>query len=175
MEIHCICPFLYRSVLCVLRYLQNHALTLTTQKSLLAVSLSLSHIQIGLPQGYNLNFPTSIPGTFIWESPLEKAPGTRLLIHRQHADWSLQVFLTHFVFLIRIKRIRLRWKFFPSEMKREGYISLAGFNTFPYSNKDSSKGGGGGEGCTIKKRCHIERFYSRGQQMCKFITTKESF
>ena len=37
----------------------------------LRVSLSLSHTHIGLPQSLNLNFPISIPITFIWESPLE--------------------------------------------------------------------------------------------------------
>ena len=32
------------------------------------VSLSLDHTHIGLPYWFNLNFPTSIPATFIWES-----------------------------------------------------------------------------------------------------------
>ena len=36
----------------------------------LRVSLSLSHTHTGLPQSFNLNFPISIPVTFIWESPL---------------------------------------------------------------------------------------------------------
>ena len=36
----------------------------------LMFSLSLSHTRTGLPQGFNLNFPISIPDTFIWESPL---------------------------------------------------------------------------------------------------------
>jgi len=31
----------------------------------LGVSLSLSHTHIGLPWGFNFNFPTSIPVTFI--------------------------------------------------------------------------------------------------------------
>ena len=38
--------------------------TLNKQKSPLAVSLSLSHTHIGLPWGFNLNFPTSIPVTY---------------------------------------------------------------------------------------------------------------
>lgn len=41
----------------------------TTRKSPLGVSLSLSHTHIGLPWGFNLNFPTSIPVTFIWGYP----------------------------------------------------------------------------------------------------------
>ena len=46
--------------------LQKMAVTLTSQKSPLRVSLSLSHTHIGLPQGFHCNFPTSIPFTFIW-------------------------------------------------------------------------------------------------------------
>ena len=43
--------------------------TKTTQKSLFWISESLSHTHVGFPQGiFNLNFPTSIPVTFIWES-----------------------------------------------------------------------------------------------------------
>ena len=46
------------------------AVTLTSQKSPLRVSLSLSHTHFGLPQGFdvNVNFPTNIPFTFIWKS-----------------------------------------------------------------------------------------------------------
>ena len=33
------------------------------------VSLILSHNHIGLPLGFNFNFPKCIPVTFIWESP----------------------------------------------------------------------------------------------------------
>ena len=47
----------------------KNALTLTSQKSPWGVILSLSHTDIGLPEGCNLNFLTSIPITFIWESP----------------------------------------------------------------------------------------------------------
>ena len=43
-------------------------MTLTSQKSPLRDSLSLSHTHIGLPQGFNFNFPTSIPFILIWES-----------------------------------------------------------------------------------------------------------
>ena len=64
MESHYICPFRYRLLLCI-----RTALTLTTQKSPLGVSLSSSHTHIGLPYGFNVNFPTSIPVSFIWESP----------------------------------------------------------------------------------------------------------
>ena len=49
MESHYICPFLYRLVLCIKKFTKN-ALTLTTQKSPLGVSLSLSHTHIGLSQ-----------------------------------------------------------------------------------------------------------------------------
>ena len=35
------------------------------------VSLSLSHTRIGLPQGFNLDFPTRIPVTFMQEFPRE--------------------------------------------------------------------------------------------------------
>ena len=41
---------------------------LTSQKSPLGVSLSLSHTHIVLPEGFKLIFPTSSPFTFIWES-----------------------------------------------------------------------------------------------------------
>ena len=68
MESHHICPFRYLLALCIMKFTKN-ALTLTTQKSPWGVSLSLSHTHIGLPEGLNLNFPTSIPVTFIRESP----------------------------------------------------------------------------------------------------------
>ena len=55
----------YRLVLCIKKFTKKNALCLTTQKSLLGVSLSLSHTHIGPPWGFNLNFPTSIPVTFI--------------------------------------------------------------------------------------------------------------
>ena len=47
------------------------AVTLTSQKSPLRVSLSLSHTHFGLPQGFdvNVNFPTNILFTFIWKPP----------------------------------------------------------------------------------------------------------
>jgi len=48
MESHCICPFRYRLVLCIKKFTKN-ALTLTTQKYPLGVSLSLSYTHIGLP------------------------------------------------------------------------------------------------------------------------------
>ena len=46
------------------------AVTLTSQKSPLRVSLSLSHTHFGLSQGFdvNANFPTNIFFTFIWKS-----------------------------------------------------------------------------------------------------------
>ena len=69
MESHYICPFRYRLVLWLIKKFTNNALTLTTQKSLLGVSLSLNHTHIGLLWEFNLNFPTSVSVTFIWESP----------------------------------------------------------------------------------------------------------
>ena len=68
MESHYICPFRYRFLLFIKNFTKN-ALTLTTQKSPLGVSLSLSHTHIRLLWEFNLNFPTSISVTFIWESP----------------------------------------------------------------------------------------------------------
>ena len=67
MESHHVCLLKYRLVLCIKKFTKN-ALTLTTQKYSLGVSLNLSHTHIGLPYGFNLNFPTSIPVAFIWES-----------------------------------------------------------------------------------------------------------
>ena len=55
----------------------KNALTLTTQKSPLEVNLSLSHTHIGLPQGFKLNFPMSIPVTFIWEYPRRSLDNSR--------------------------------------------------------------------------------------------------
>ena len=56
----------------VQKKLTKNAVTLTTQKFLLGVSLSLYHTHIGLLQGFNLgfsfNFLTSIPVTSVWES-----------------------------------------------------------------------------------------------------------
>ena len=56
----------------VQKKLTKNAVTLTTQKFLLAVSLSLYHTHIGLLQGFNLgfsfNFLTSIPVTSVQES-----------------------------------------------------------------------------------------------------------
>ena len=68
MESHYICQFRYRLVVCIKKF-PKYALTLTTLKSPLGVSLSLSHTRTGFPQGFNLNFPTSIPVSSIWESP----------------------------------------------------------------------------------------------------------
>ena len=48
MESHHSCPFRYCSVLCIKKFTKN-ALTLTTRKSPLGVSLSLSHNHTGLP------------------------------------------------------------------------------------------------------------------------------
>ena len=67
-ESHYICPFWCRIGLCIKNFTKN-ALTLTTQKSPLGVNLSLSHAHICLPHEFNLDFLTSIPVTFIWESP----------------------------------------------------------------------------------------------------------
>ena len=73
MESRYIYPLRYRSVPCIKKKkFTKNALTLTKQKSLLGVSLSLSHTLIGLPLGFNLNFRMSIPGTFIWIPPPEK-------------------------------------------------------------------------------------------------------
>ena len=69
MESHYICPFSYRLVPSCMKKCTKYALTLTIQKSPIGVSLSLSHTYIGLLWGFNLNFPTSIPVTFIWEFP----------------------------------------------------------------------------------------------------------
>ena len=52
--------FRYHLILYMEKFTKN-VLTLTTHKSPLGVSLSLSHIHTGLPWGFNLNFPTSIP------------------------------------------------------------------------------------------------------------------
>ena len=54
MESHYIGPFRYRLVLCIKKFTKN-ALTLTTQKSPLGVSLSLSHTHIGLAWGFRAN------------------------------------------------------------------------------------------------------------------------
>ena len=64
MESYYICQFRYRLGLRIKKFTKN-ALTLTTQKSTSGVSLSLSHTCIGLPWGFNLNFPASITVTFI--------------------------------------------------------------------------------------------------------------
>ena len=58
MESYYICPFRHRLIRRIKKFTKN-ALTLTTQ----SVSLSLSHTYIGLPWGFNLNFPTIIPVT----------------------------------------------------------------------------------------------------------------
>ena len=63
-----ICSFRYRLGLCIKKFAKK-AVTLTSQKPSLRVSLSLSHPDIGFPQGFNFNFPTSIPFTFIWSPP----------------------------------------------------------------------------------------------------------
>ena len=64
MESHCICPFRCHLGLSIKIFTKN-ALTLTTHKSPLGVSLSLSHTHIGLPWGFNLDFPTSGTSTRI--------------------------------------------------------------------------------------------------------------
>ena len=63
------------------------------------VSLSLGHTHIGLPYWFNVNFPTSIPATFIWES----LPGC----------------------IIRFKNFRFRLKF--SNLKVHSCSFLNGF------------------------------------------------
>ena len=67
-ESHYICPFRYRLVLCIKKFTKN-ALTVTTQKSPLGFSLSLSHTHIGLPKRFISNLLTSMPVTFTSESP----------------------------------------------------------------------------------------------------------
>ena len=49
MESHHIWPFRYRLVRCIKKFTKNALTLLTTQKSSLGVSISLSHIHIGLP------------------------------------------------------------------------------------------------------------------------------
>ena len=56
-----------------LTFKKEHDIPCTTQIyfhcwSLLGSSLSLSHTHSGLPYGFNFNFPTSIPVTFMWDS-----------------------------------------------------------------------------------------------------------
>ena len=79
MESYYFCPFRCRLVLCIKKFTKN-ALTLSTQKSSLGVSLSSSHTHICLPYGFNFNFPTSIPVTFMSESP----PGVYLTSSHFH-------------------------------------------------------------------------------------------
>ena len=81
MESYYICPFRYRLELFMEKVAKN-ALTLTTQKSPLGVSLSLSHTHIGLPWWFNVSFPTSIPVTFIWEYPAPLHPRADVVTHR---------------------------------------------------------------------------------------------
>ena len=50
MESHCMCLLRYRLVLCIKKFTTN-ALTLTTQKSLLRVSLSLGYTHMGVSLG----------------------------------------------------------------------------------------------------------------------------
>ena len=67
-----------------------------TSFNLGSVRLSLSHTHIGLPYGFNFNFPTSIHVTFIWESfhpPPPPPPGLCVL--------RLSVTLLALVFLKR--------------------------------------------------------------------------
>ena len=59
MESHYICPFRCRLVMCVKKFTKN-ALTLT-----LRAQLNLQPHPHWSPLGFNLNFPTSIPITFI--------------------------------------------------------------------------------------------------------------
>ena len=65
-----------RLVLYIKKFTKN-ALTLTTQKSPVGVSLNLSHTHICLLWS-NLNFPTSISATFLWESPPPPPENDRL-------------------------------------------------------------------------------------------------
>ena len=67
-ERHYICPLRYHLGLRVKKFTEN-VVTLTTQKSPLGVSFSLSHTQIGLPGRFHFHFPTSNPDTFTWEFP----------------------------------------------------------------------------------------------------------
>ena len=55
MENYYICPFRYHLVLCIKKFTKN-ALTLTTQKSSVGVSLSLSNTHTGLPWGHPRHF-----------------------------------------------------------------------------------------------------------------------
>ena len=72
--------FRYRLGLCVKKITKNVDTNHTELP--LEVGLNLSHTHLDLPQGFYLNFPTSVPITFIWESP-PPLPPRQTLNHRE--------------------------------------------------------------------------------------------
>ena len=74
-EVTAICSFRYRSGLCIKRFTKQCRDTDHTKISSLVSLLSWVTDTLVIPYGFNFNFPTSIPVTFIGESP----PGIVLL------------------------------------------------------------------------------------------------
>lgn len=72
------------------RKVTKNALTLTTQKSPWGVSLSLSHTHVGLPEVFNLNFPTSIPVTFNMGVPPAMNNGNRTEFIPGEEGWGFK-------------------------------------------------------------------------------------
>ena len=68
MEIYCICPFRYGLVLCRKKFTEKCPDTDHTEIPFRGQFKLKPHAHWST-LGYNLNFPTSIPAHFIWESP----------------------------------------------------------------------------------------------------------
>ena len=64
---HYICPFRYRLGPCINKCTKNTVMSVLVW-SPLGVSLSLNHTHIGLPKGFNFNFPTRSP-SLLYGSP----------------------------------------------------------------------------------------------------------
>ena len=67
-ENHYICPFRYCLGLCIKKFTKNAVISVLW--SPLGLTLSLCHTHIGVPWGFHLSFPASIPVTFILDPPL---------------------------------------------------------------------------------------------------------
>ena len=73
-EVAAICPFRYRSGLCINKFTKQCRDTDHTKISSLVSLLSWATDTLVIPYGFNFNFPTSIPVTFIGEYPRDRTP-----------------------------------------------------------------------------------------------------
>ena len=65
-ESHYICPFRYESLMVVRKEIYKNCRDVCLSMALFMGQLNFSPSNVGLPQGFNFNFPSCISVTFTW-------------------------------------------------------------------------------------------------------------